>query len=103
MTGTRHRTWRTGLVAAAALYAGVGISAHGTDRIRGLPTALLILGALAVTPRSRAVAAVLLLLGALPLAVSTWWSAATPLLAVLRPLPGWPQRSRTTSADPLPG
>ena len=102
MTGTRHRTWRTGLVAAAR-YAGVGISAHGIDRIRGLPAALLILGALAVTPRARAVAAVLLLRGALPLAVSTWCSAATPLLAVLRPLPGWPQRSRTTSADPLPG
>jgi hypothetical protein len=103
MTGTRHRTWRTGLVAAAALYAGVGISAHGIDRIRGLPTALLILGALAVTPRSRAVAAVLLLRGALPLAVSSWWSAATPLLAVLRLLPGWPQRSRSTGAKTLPG
>ena len=102
MTGTLHRTWRIGLV-AAALYAWVGISAHGIDRILGLPAALLILAALAVTPRSRAVAAVLLLLGALPLAVSTWWSAATPLLAVLCLLPGWPQRSRTTGADPLPG
>jgi hypothetical protein len=102
MTGTRRRTWRIGLVAAAR-YAGVGISAHGINRIRGLPAAPLILGALTGTPRSRAVAAVLLPLGALPLAVSTWCNAATPLLAVLRLLPGWPQRSRTTSADPLPG
>ena len=78
-------------------------AANGIDRIRGLPGALLILGALAVTPRSRAVAAVLLFLGALPLAVSTWWSAATPLLAVLCLLLGWPQRSRSTGADPLPG
>ena len=103
MTGTLHRTWRIGLIAAAARYAGVGISAHCIDRIRGLPAAPLILGALAGTPRSRADAAVLLLLGALPLAVSTWWSAATPLLAVLCLLPGWPQRSRSTGADPLPG
>ena len=75
MTGTRHRTWRTGLVAATR-YAGVGISAHGIDRNRRLPAARLILGALAVTPRSR---------------------------AVLRLLPGWPQRSRSTGAKTLPG
>ena len=104
MTGTLHRTWRIGLVVVlAALYAWVGISAHGIDRILGLAGALLILGALAVTPRSRAVAAVLLLLGALPLAVTTWWSVATPLLAVLCLLLGWPRRSRTTGAEPLPG
>ena len=102
MTGTLHRTWRIGLV-AAALYAWVGISAHGTDRTLAPPGALLILGALTVPPRSRAVAAVLLLLGALPLAVRTWWSAATPLLAVLCLLPGWPLRSRTTGAKTLPG
>jgi hypothetical protein len=103
MTGTLHRARRIGLVVAAALYAWGGISAHGIDRIRGLPRALLILGALAITPRSRAVAAVLLLLGALPLAASTWWGAATPLLAVPCLLPGWPQRSRTTGAETLPG
>jgi hypothetical protein len=102
MTGTLHRTRRIGPV-AAALNAWVRISAHGINRTLGLPAALLILGARAVTPRSRAVAAVRLLLGAPPLAVSTWWSAATPLLAVLRLLPGWPQRSRASSADPLPG
>ena len=103
MTGTRRRTWRIGLIAAAARYAGVGISAHGTDQTLAPPAAPLILAALAVTPRSRAVAAVLLPLGAPPLAVSTWCSAATPLLAVLRLLPGWPQRSRSTGADPLAG
>ena len=102
MTGTRHRTWRTGLVAAAR-YAGVGISAHGTDQTLAPPAAPLILDVLAVTPRSRAVAAVLLPRGALPLAVSTWCNAAAPLLAVLRLLPGWPQRSRSTGAKTLPG
>jgi hypothetical protein len=104
MTETLHRTWRISLVVViAALYAWVGISAHGIDRILGLAGALLILGALAATRRSRAVAAVLLLLGALPLAVTTWWSVATPLLAALCLLLGWPRRSRTTSADSLPG
>ena len=54
MTGTLHRTWRIGLVVVVAvLYAWVGISAHGIDRILGLAGALLILAALAVTPRSR--------------------------------------------------
>ena len=46
----------------------------------GLTGAVLVIGALAVTPRYRAVA-----------------------LAVLRLLPGWPQRSRTTGAKTLPG
>jgi hypothetical protein len=97
VTGTLHRTWRIGLVVVlAALYAWIGISAHGVDRILGLAGALLILGTLAVTARSRAVAAVLLLLGALPLAVTTWWSVATPLLAALCLLLAWPLRSRAT-------
>jgi hypothetical protein len=104
MTGSLQWTWRIGLVVViAALYAWVGISAHGTDRILGLAGALLILGALAVAPRSRPVAAVLLLLGALPLAVTTWWSVATPLLAVLCLILGWPWRGRAAGADPLPG
>ncbi len=104
MTGTLHRTWRIGLVVVVAvLYAWVGISAHGIDRILGLAGALLILAALAVTPRSRAVAAILLLLGALPLAVTTWWSVATPLLAVLCLLLGWPRRRSATGVEPMPG
>ena len=104
MTGTMHRTWRTGpVVVVAALYAWVGSSAHGIDRILGLPGALLILGALAVTPQPRAVAAVLLLPGALPLAVTNWWSVAIPRLAAVCLLLGSPRRSRTTGADPLPG
>ena len=102
MTGTLHRTWRIGLV-AAALYAGAGSPPTASDRTLGLPAAPLILDALTVTPRSRAVSAVLLILGPLPLAVTTWWSVATPLLAVPCLLLGWPQRSRTTGAKTLPG
>lgn len=44
MTGTLHRTWRIGLfVVIAALYAWVGISAQGIDRILGLLLAALCL------------------------------------------------------------
>ena len=104
MTGTVHRSRRIGLVVViAALYAWVGIFAHGIDRIFVVAGALLVLAALAITSRSRAVAAVLLLLGALPLAVSTRWSAAIPLLAVLCLLLGWPWRSRITGPRTLPG
>jgi hypothetical protein len=104
MTGTVHLSWRIGLVVViAALYAWVGIFAHGIDRIFVVAGALLVLAALAITSRSRAVAAVLLLLGALPLAVNTWWSPAIPLLGVLCLLLDWPWRSRITGPRTLPG
>lgn len=103
MTRNLQQTWRTALVVIiAALYAWVGVSMHGPDQFLGLIGAPLIVGALAVAPRSRPIAAGLLLLGALPLAVATWWSIATPLLAVLCLVLGWPLRSRTSGADPTP-
>jgi hypothetical protein len=84
-------TWRFGLVTViAGLYAWIGFSAHGLGRVLGLAGAVLVLGALAVGGRSRPAAVVLLLLGALPLAVTTWWSLATPLLAVLAVALAWP-------------
>jgi hypothetical protein len=42
-----------------------------------------ILAALAVARRSMPAAMVLLAVGALPLAITTWWSMTTPVLAVL--------------------
>jgi hypothetical protein len=103
MTRDLQQTWRTGLVVViAALYAWVGVSMHGPDQLLGLIGAPLIVAALAVAPRSRPTATGLLLLGALPLAVITWWSVATPLLAVLCLLLGWPLPSRTGRVDPTP-
>jgi hypothetical protein len=88
-----RQVWRVGLVLViVALYAWVGLSAHGLDRVLGLAGAALIVAAVAVGGRSRRAAAALLLLGALPLAVATWWSLATPLLAVLCVILGWPRR-----------
>ncbi|MDT7553364.1 MAG: hypothetical protein QOI16_1900 [Pseudonocardiales bacterium] len=101
MTRNLQQTWRTALVVViAALYAWVGVSLHGADQLLGLIGAPLIVTAVAVAPRSRPTAAGLLLLGALPLAMTTWWSVVTPLLAVLCLLLGWPLRSRTSPADP---
>jgi hypothetical protein len=106
MTGrprdVRHG-WRIGLVVVtAALYGWIGLSAHGLDRVLGLGGAVLIVASLIVTAlaaagRSRPAAVALLLLGALPLAVTTWWSLATPLLAVLCVVLAWP---RTVPARP---
>ena len=84
--------WRIGLVVVtAALYAWIGLSAHGLDRVLGLSGAVLIIAALAATGRSRSAAVALLLLGTLPLAVTTWWSLATPLLAALCVVLAWPR------------
>jgi len=86
------RTWRIGLVVViAVLYAWIGFSAHGLDRVLGLVGAVLIVGAVAAVGRSRPAAVTLLLLGTLPLAVTTWWSLATPLLAVLALVLAWPR------------
>jgi hypothetical protein len=102
MTRNLQQTWRTALVVViAALYAWVGVSMHGPDQLLGLVGALLIIAALVVAPRSRPTATALLLLGALPIAVTTWWSVATPLLAVLCLLLGWPLPSRTSPTDPI--
>jgi hypothetical protein len=101
MTRSLQQTWRTGLVVViAALYAWVGVSMHGPAQLLGLIGAPLIIAAVAVAPRSRSTATALLLLGTLPLALTTWWSVATPLLAVLCLLLGWPLLSRTSPADP---
>ena len=97
--------WRILLVVViAGLYAWVGLSAHGLDRVLGLAGAALIVVALAVVDRSRPAAAALLVLGALPLAVTTWWSLATPLLAALCFALGWPRTAHAalTASTPQP-
>jgi hypothetical protein len=90
MNHTLRRTWHTALIAiSAALYAWVGLAAPGVDRVLGLTGAVLILTALALMARSRATAGALLVIGALPLAIHTWWSLITPLLALLVITLGW--------------
>ncbi|WP_370079866.1 hypothetical protein [Streptacidiphilus sp. MAP12-16] len=90
MNETLRRTWPSVLVAVVALlYIWIGLAAHGWDRILGLAGGLVVLAALIAARRSVPIAMVLLAVGALPLAITTWWSIATPVLAVLVLLLGW--------------
>jgi hypothetical protein len=90
MNETLRRTWPAALTAIVALlYAWIGLAAHGWDQVLGIAGGLVILAALVAAQRSMPVALVLLVAGALPLAVSTWWSIVTPVLAILALLLGW--------------
>jgi hypothetical protein len=106
MKRSLQRAWLSALTAIVALlYAWVGLAAHGLDRALGLVGAVAITAALAVASRSRPAAMALLLLGALPLAIHSWFSIATPVLAVLCLFFGWPrhwahQDVRTTITRP---
>jgi hypothetical protein len=108
MNDTYRRIWPTALVVVVAvLYVWIGAVAPGWDRLFGIAGGLLLLGALVVAQRSVPAAMTLLAVGALPLAISTWWSIATPVLAVLALLLGWfairnarqPRRATTSSPD----
>ncbi len=91
-------SWRIGLVLLiVVLYAWIGFSAHGLDRVLGLVGAVLIVVAVTAAGRSRPTAIALLLLSALLLAATTWWSLTTALLAVLCLVLAWP-RAVPTSA-----
>jgi asparagine N-glycosylation enzyme membrane subunit Stt3 len=84
MNETLRRTWPAALTGVIALlYTRVGLAADGRDQILGIVGGLVMLVALAAAQRSQPVALVLLVVGTLPLAVATWWSIATPVLAVL--------------------
>jgi len=84
MNEALRRTWPVVLVTIVALlYLWVAVAAHGWDRVLGLAGGLAILAAVALGRRYFAAAVAVLVLGALPLAVITWWSIATPVLAIL--------------------
>jgi hypothetical protein len=70
------------LAAVGLLYAWVGMATSGTDRVLGLVGAVAILAAAALAGR-RWAAAAMVVAGAVPLAVVTWWSIVTPVLAVV--------------------
>jgi hypothetical protein len=78
------RRWMGILTAAVAmLYVYVGINSRGADMAVGLTGAALILLTLPELGLSWWIRESLLILGALPLAVMTWWSVVTPILAIL--------------------
>jgi hypothetical protein len=77
------------IVVLAGLYAYVGIHEAGTARFIGIIGGVLIVAGLFARSSSRLLAAGLLVIGALPLAIATWWSIVTPLIALLLLLLGW--------------
>ncbi len=90
MNDTLRRTWpAVGVVVLALCYLWIGATAHGWDRTLALAGGALILGAVAVARRSMSIAYLVLVLGALPPAVVTWWSIASPLLAIVVLILGW--------------
>jgi len=90
MNDTVRRIWPAiGVAVLALFYLWIGAAAHGWDRILGLAGGVFILAAVATAGRSWPAAYPLLVLGALPLAIVTWWSIATPVLAVVVLILGW--------------
>jgi len=90
MNDTLRRTWPSVLVVLLALlYVWIGVAAHGWDRTLGLGGGVVILAAIAAARQAVPGAYALLVIGALPLAIVTWWSITTPVLAILILPLGW--------------
>jgi hypothetical protein len=76
--------WRTGLlVACGVFYVFLGATALGLAGVLGLLGGALLWVVRPLAGRSPWPAYAVLLAGALPFAAATWWSAITPLIAVL--------------------
>jgi hypothetical protein len=104
MNDTLRRTWAAVLVAVLALfYLWIGTVAHGWDRVLGLGGGVLVLAAVATARRSGRGAVALLVVGALPVAIATWWSIVTPVLAILVLVLGWIAIRRIRTALPVAG
>jgi len=111
MNLTLKRRWLAGLTATVAVsYAAVGLAGQGIVRPAGVLGAAAILASLALARGSRGsrrAARVVLVLGITPLVALTWWSLATPLLAVCGLVVGWPRAADASDNDaadaPRPG
>ncbi len=91
-----ERNW-TGIltVVLACFYIFLGATALGVAGLLGIAGGLLVLGLVAMRGKLPVpVAVALLLLAALPFAVLTWWSVATPLIALLLLALGLPTLAR---------
>ena len=82
---TLGRNWTAVLsVVLGAFYVFLGATALGIAGILGIAGGLLVIGLVATQGKlSLPISLPLLVLAALPFAVLTWWSVATPLIAIL--------------------
>ncbi|MGV8909466.1 MAG: hypothetical protein ACOH1Y_10825 [Propionicimonas sp.] len=96
------RNWPpTLLVALAAVYLSLGLTAMGMVGLLGIAGSVAVLGALAVRTRVRSLAVALLLAGAVPFAVMTYWSLVTPLTGILMIAIGLPMLRTPPTAPTL--
>lgn len=92
------RLYQILLAAIGLLYGWVGIASTGIASVLALTGGAAIIAA-AVLAGRRLLAAGLLLVGVLPLAIVTWWSIATPLLACVALLLAIPVIGRRHSPE----
>ena len=79
-----ERQWWVGLTGVLGLYyLAIGVATGGATGRVAVLGAMLIGSALAMRTHSRPAASALLVIGALPLAILTWWSLVTPVVAML--------------------
>jgi hypothetical protein len=84
-----EQRWLRGLtVMLGGYYVFLGFDAHRVAGALGIIGGLLIWAAAAIAGSSRRACVTLIVLGALPFAIATWWSAVTPLIALLTLLVG---------------
>jgi hypothetical protein len=81
---TRRRVWRALIFVLAANYLALGITAAGQARLLAIGGGVLIVAAfIAATAGTPRLTVALAVLGATPLAITTWWSIVTPVLATV--------------------
>jgi len=88
MDGIRRNGLEGLLVILGGLYVYVGIYETGIPRLTGILGGLIIVVSAFVGIRWRVIAGGLPLLGTIPLAIASWWSIVTPLIAGLALLLG---------------
>jgi hypothetical protein len=82
--GVRRRMWPALILVLAADHLALGLASGGHARVLGIAGGALIVAAcIAATTSRPGLAVAVAVLGATPLAMTTWWSIVTPLLATV--------------------
>jgi hypothetical protein len=104
VTAAAARNWTAILtVALACFYVALGATALGVAGVLGILGGVLVLGLVAMRDKLPVpLTVVLLLLAALPFAALTWWSVATPLIAILLLVLGVPALARRVNEPHRP-
>ena len=104
LRATISHYWLAALTSVlAAFYIFLGATALGIAGVLGILGGIVILSALATSPRiPKRLRPLVLLVAASPFAALTWWSVITPLLAVLILAIGWAALNRAPESPAAP-